>query len=102
MKLSKSFYSQADIENKTEYINKLFERELAREKYIESLGRKKGPIKDDSAKISKQEQVIKEKIRKIDEEYTIFLKGILDKSNIKRELVKYIFIIFILSYFPLI
>jgi dynein intermediate chain 2 len=85
LKLSKSFYSQADIENKKEYINKLFERELAREKYIESLGKKKGPVKDDSAKIAKQEQMIKERIKKIDEEYTNFLTGMLNKSSIPRE-----------------
>jgi len=85
LKLSKSFYSQVDLENKKEYINKLLERELAREKYIESLGKKKGPVKDDTAKITKQEQIIKERIRKIDEEYSSFLTGMFNKSTIPRE-----------------
>lgn len=84
IKLSKSFYSQHDVENKKDYINKLFERELAREKNIEnSLKRKGVPGKDDTAKILRQEQLVKERIRRIDESYATMVGGILDKPILK-------------------
>jgi hypothetical protein len=85
LKLSKSFYSQQDLEFKKDYITKLFDRELFREKYIESLGKKKAPAKDDSTKLTKQEQMIKERVRKIDEEYTSFLNALYNKEPVKEE-----------------
>jgi len=86
LKLSKSFYSKHDDEMKKEYINKLFERELTREKYIDAQNKKKGgQVKDETSKITKQEQIIKDKIRRIDEEYSNFLSGMLNKSFVQKE-----------------
>ncbi len=85
LKLSKSFYVQTDAEAKRDFLNNLFERELAREKNIEALGKKKGPVKDDAAKLLKQEQTIKERIKRIDEDYANFLNGIFEQSNVVKE-----------------
>jgi hypothetical protein len=86
LKLSRSFYSQHDLENKKDYMNKMFDRELLREKYIESLGKKKVPTKDDpTLKLAKSEQTGKDRVKKIDEEYSNFLTGMFEKSNMVRE-----------------
>jgi dynein intermediate chain 2 len=73
IKLSESFYSQYDIENKKEFISKLLERENARERALDV---KKKPIKEDLNKHSKQEQLIKEKINKIEQEYYPYLSKV--------------------------
>jgi len=81
IKLSKSFYSQHDVENKKDYLAKPFEREVLREKFIDTLGKKKVLLKDDATKIAKQEQVIKDKVKKIDEEYSNFITTLMGESN---------------------
>lgn len=87
IKLSKSFYSQHDHENKKNYINLLFEREYQREK---DLNKKKPVIvKDESAKLIKQEQVIKEKIRNINENYAVMLDSILQVKTGKEYIIYY-------------
>jgi hypothetical protein len=79
LKLSKSFYSQHDNENKKDFINKFFDREANREKNLETLLKKKGPVKED-LKTNKQEIVIKEKIKRIEEEYIPFVNKIFQRS----------------------
>ena len=86
IKLSRSFYSQHDLENKKDYLNKLLERELAREKFIDSLSKKKIVVKDETNKQAKQDQLIKDKVKRIDEEYTSFLNTMLDNNVVKEKM----------------
>ncbi len=81
IKLSKSFYSQHDLDKKKNYINALFERENLREKDLN----KKKPVvnKDQTASIQKQEQLVKERIRNIDENYASMLDSILGVKDFK-------------------
>lgn len=81
IKLSKSFYSQHDNENKKDFINKLFDREANREKSLELMLKKKGmPVKEDLQKLTKQEQTIKDKIKKIENDYIPFVNKMFQKS----------------------
>ena len=85
MELSESFKSKHDDENKKNFINNLFDREALREKSIEVILKKKQiPLKDDSAKILKQENLIKEKIRKIEENYLPFVNELMCQSEIRK------------------
>ena len=89
VKLSKSFYhiasESAATKLKKEFITKMFERETAREKSLEI--KKKGKeAKDETNKQSKQEQLIKDKIRKIEEQYLPFVNSIMAKSDYQKEL----------------
>jgi hypothetical protein len=77
IKLSKSFYVVNDNEYKKEFLGKLFDRESTREKNIEVILKKKNlPIKDESAKLTKQEQLIKDKIKNIESLYIPFVNEI--------------------------
>lgn len=83
VKLSKSFYTvqQKDNEKKKDFISSMMEREVTREKGIEVILWKKSiPPKDESAKIAKQEQDIKKRIERIEEEYIPFVNEILHKD----------------------
>lgn len=83
IKLSKSFYVVSDIENKREFINKMFEREASREKMIDGILKKKVQVgKEDTAQQAKKEQLIKEKIRSIEEEYIPFVNKIFQGEDI--------------------
>ena len=85
LELSESFKSKHDDENKKNFINNLFDREALREKSIEVILKKKQiPLKDDSAKILKQENLIKEKIRKIEENYLPFVNELMCQSEIRK------------------
>jgi dynein intermediate chain 2 len=82
VKLSKSFYSQDNTEYKKDFINKLFDRESAREKMVENIVKKKlNPGKDDQTKQLKMEQMVKERIRRIEEEYLPFVNGIFHRGD---------------------
>jgi dynein intermediate chain 2 len=87
IKLSESFYSQYDIENKKEFISKFLERENARERALDV---KKKPVKDDHNKMNKQEQLIKEKINKIEQEYYPYLTKVFGAA-FNSEYFKYIY-----------
>jgi len=85
LELSDSFKSKHDDENKKNFINSLFDREALREKAIEVLFKKKQiPVKDDTTKLVKQEQFIKDKIRKIEENYLPFVNELLSQSEYRR------------------
>ncbi len=85
IELSESFKSKHDDENKKNFINSLFEREAAREKSIENLlKRRLNPIKDESAKLLKQEQSIKEKIKKIEQKYLNFVNELMSQSEFRK------------------
>lgn len=83
VKLSKAFYD-VDHSNETEkrdFITSMMEREVAREKGIEQiLKRKSNPPKDESAKLLKQEQEIKKKLERIEQNYIPFVNEILHKG----------------------
>jgi dynein intermediate chain 2 len=85
IKLSKSFYVQNDVDIKKEFLNNLFEREVTREKNIEAGAKKKVPAKDETAKLLKQEQTIKERIKKIDQDYADFITKIFDKASTSKK-----------------
>ena len=64
IELSDSFKSRHDEENKKNFLNNYLDREAQREKSIEVLlKRKLIPVKDDSVRLLKQEQNIKDKIK---------------------------------------
>lgn len=85
LELSDSFKSKHDDENKKNFINSLFDREALREKSIEVVLKKKQiPVKDDSAKLIKQEQMIKDKIKKIEENYLPFVNELLSLSEYRK------------------
>lgn len=85
LELSESFKSKHEDENKKLFINYLFEREALREKAIEVILKKKQiPVKDDSAKILKQEQLVKEKIRKIEENYLPFVNELMSQAEYRK------------------
>jgi dynein intermediate chain 2 len=77
IKLSESFYSQHDIENKKESISKFLERENTRERALDV---KKKPLKEDPNKGNKNDQIIKEKISKIEQEYYPYLSKVFGES----------------------
>ena len=78
IKLSKSFHQINDNDNKEykEFVSSMFARENGRERNIEASQKQKRGLapKDESVKIAKQEQVIREKIRKIEDKYIPFVK----------------------------
>ena len=85
IELSDSFKSRHDEENKKNFLNNLLDREAQREKSIEVLLKKKQiPVKDESAKLLKQEQNIKEKIKKIEERYLPFINELMAQSEFRK------------------
>jgi len=85
LELSDSFKSKHDDENKKNFINSMFDREALREKAIEVVLKKRTiPVKDDSARLVKQEQQIKEKIRRIEENYLPFVNELLSQSEYRK------------------
>jgi len=85
LELSDSFKSKNESESKKDFIEKLFEREALREKSIEvTLKKKQVPPKDDSAKFLKQEQLIKEKIKRIEEKYLPFVNELLSQAEYRK------------------
>lgn len=81
LKLSKSFYTVSDNDFKKDFLGKMFEREVNREKNIEqNLKKKQAPVKDDSKKLANQEQTIKDKIKKIEEDYLPFVSRLLNDN----------------------
>ena len=86
LKLSKSFYSQDDIELKKDNLGKMFERELLRERYLENLARKRiNTVVVESKNEEKLALKIKEKIRKIETAYIPFVNSLLNKSDMLLE-----------------
>lgn len=82
IELSESFRSRHDEENKKNFLNNYLDREAQREKSIEVLlKRKLIPVKDESVKLLKQEQNIKEKIKNIEERYLPFVNELLAQSE---------------------
>jgi len=84
LKLSKSFYELNDQDNKDfkEFVSAMFEREQLREKNIEQMYKQKkiSAPKDESVKIAKAEQSIREKIKKIEEKYIPFVSEHFNKK----------------------
>lgn len=88
LKLSKSFYTPENYENKKaneiNNLNFMLEREVQREKGIEQILKKKNmPPKDESQKLLKSEQEIQKKIALIDQTYIPFVNEILHKGIVK-------------------
>ena len=82
IKLSKSFYVVSDNEYKKEFLGKLFDRESTREKNIEIILKKRNlPIKDETAKLTKQEQQIKDRIKNIESLYMPFVSEIFNLED---------------------
>jgi hypothetical protein len=82
IELSDSFRSRNDEENKKNFLNNYLDREAQREKSIEVLlKRKQIPVKDESVKLLKLEQNIKEKIKRIEERYLPFVNELLAQSE---------------------
>jgi hypothetical protein len=80
LKLSKSFYEQTQLQKTTNqgFLNTMFEREVNKEKSIEILierKKKKGAVKDDTAKLAKQEQQMKERLKQIEMDYMSFVSS---------------------------
>ena len=85
IELSDSFKSKHDDEKKKDFLNNYLEREALREKSIEVLlKRKQIPVKDESARILKEEKNIKEKIKKIEERYLPFVNELLAQSEFRQ------------------
>ena len=85
IELSDSFKSKHDDEKKKDFLNNYLEREALREKSIEVLlKRKQIPVKDDSARLLKEEKNIKEKIKKIEERYLPFVNELLAQSEFRQ------------------
>lgn len=90
VKLSKAFYyTDENDKDKKELITNIFEREVNREKNIDIILKKKiQPQKDESIKLQKQEQEIKKRLDKIDENYIPFVNNILHKNSENKKEVK--------------
>lgn len=93
IKLSKSFYSLENHENKKEKevnnLNFMLEREVLREKGIQQILKKKGIVpKDETASIQKAEERIKQRIGLINESYYPFANSLLHKEVIGKENIK--------------
>lgn len=85
IELSDSFRSRHDEENKKNFLNNYLDREAQREKSIEVLlKRKQIPVKDDSVRLLKQEQAIKEKIKRIEERYLPFVNELMAQSEFRK------------------
>lgn len=83
VKLSKAFYEtdNLEVEKKRDFIGLMMEREVSREKGIEQiLKRRNMPAKDMSAILLKQEQTIKMKLEKIEQDYIPFVNSILHQG----------------------
>lgn len=83
VKLSKAFYvyDNVEVERKRDFITFMMEREVAREKGIEQiLKRRSLPPKDETAKLLKQEQEVKKRLEKIEQSYIPFVNEILTKG----------------------
>lgn len=87
LKLSKSFYvsnDKTEIESKKNSLLKLLEREVTREKAVETILKKKGNLpKDDSQKQAKLDELIRTKIKKIEEEYFKTVGDILQNQGLR-------------------
>jgi hypothetical protein len=80
LKLSKSFYEQTQVQKTTNqaFLNSMFDREVNKEKSIEILierRKKKGAVKDDTVKLAKQEQQLKERLKQIEVDYMNFVNS---------------------------
>ena len=84
LKLSKSFYEVGEQDNKDfkEFVSAMFDRELQREKNIETMYKQKrqNPPKDETVKLAKNEQAVREKIRKIEDKYIPFVSEHFNKK----------------------
>ena len=89
IKLSKSFYdtnNKAEVDNKKNMLNKLFEREQTKEKMLTTV--KKVPPPKEGMKPEKIEQIKQQKIKEIEEkyqEYTKEFREALDSGNAQDE-----------------
>ncbi len=82
MKLSKSFYSLVDNEKKKDNLQKMFERELNREKNIEQILKKKALVPPTDTKAeARQEKLVQERIKKIEAAYLPFVNSLMQKSE---------------------
>jgi hypothetical protein len=96
LKLSKSFFvlDGGEDENKAkkEFIGKMFEREVTREKGIEQILKAKTKVVMgvDTKNIAKQEQMTRDRIRKIEEKYIPFVNSLMEKSEYNKESFTYI------------
>ena len=87
IKLSKSFYdcsNKAEVDNKKNMLNKLFEREQTKEKMLTTT--KKMIQKNEGTNLEKLEKIKKEKIKEINELYMEYTKEFRDESgNVNNE-----------------
>ena len=87
IKLSKSFYdcsNKAEVDNKKNMLNKLFEREQTKEKMLTTT--KKMIQKNEATNLEKLEKIKKEKIKEINELYMEYTKEFRDESgNVNNE-----------------
>ena len=82
IKLSKSFYdtnNKAEVDNKKNMLNKLFEREQTKEKMLTTV--KKIPPPKEGIKPEKLEQIKQQKIKEIEEKYLECTKEFRDEEN---------------------
>ncbi len=80
LKLSKSFYSLDDNENKKDKLINMFNRETNREKNIEQILKKKVMITPIDTE-ARQEKLVKERIKKIEAAYLPFVNSLMQKSE---------------------
>ena len=82
IKLSKSFYdtsNKAEVDNKKNILNKLFEREQTKEKMLTTV--KKIPPPKEGMKPEKIEQIKQQKIKEIEEKYLECTKEFREEEN---------------------